>query len=166
MTSSMTAYTVADGPELAKRLIAAHSTTGNPAVERELRRFLWNRDSFSWAMPLTEGAKVIAADQCSNFVYDKKSRMLFLDCPAGMHQLLMFYLEGLHQTDMRQEIVNWYEQLQAGFNATAKMADAFVERGHGFFLSSVSKQKITVSALFPWDAEERAVFAKYGRDLI
>ena len=166
MDFDSTTYTVADGPELAKRLIAAHSATGNPTVERELGRFLWNRDSFSWAMPFAEGAKVIAAGQCSNFVYDKKARMLFLDCPAGMHQILMFYLEGLHQTDMNQDLPNWYETLAVGHNSTSRLADAFVERGHGLFLSSVSKQKITVSETFPWDDEERAVFEKFGRDVI
>lgn len=167
MEENSTSYTVADAPELAKLLIAAHSPTGNPDVEKVLRRFLWNAGAFEYCRSLAQAAQVLARGEFSNFVYDKQSRMVFLDCPAGHHQILMAHLEGLHQTNMSEKVDDWFAKVNSGYNATSRLAEAFVEQGHGLFLSSVSRgMKITLGEKFVFDVEELAAFEKFRRDFI
>lgn len=159
--------------ELAQLLLTAHNPASAPADVKELARLLAERLPFSYAQPLADCAADVASGNCRNFVYDKTSRRVFFDCAPGRHRNLMAHLECLHQTGPAKGLADWARELGTDDAAVDRLADAFVERGRGLFLSSVwehpangnsKSKKITVGRRFNWDAAEFAAFGCYGKD--
>lgn len=175
MATDLTIYRATDAAALAAHLLAAHDLPRHPGAGKELTFLLSDRIPFSHAQPLAAGSEDVARGAFRNFVYDKASRMLFLDCAPGRHRVLMACLECLYHCDPAARSVDWAQVLSVNDAAIDQLADAFVDNGHGFFLSSVWQhwptqsldgKKITLSQNFCWDAEEHATFLGYGRDYV
>jgi hypothetical protein len=156
---SYTIYSCADAPELALMLLNVYTDRPPKVVVAELQRFLWNGAQFGECVPLALARAYISKGAASNFVYHQRTGHLFTGVSA--HPLLLSYLEALDRTDFRlppESVSDWGPNVIYDWNATSRLADEFVERGHGLYLSSTMKQTIFVDPSFRWTAQETAVF--------
>lgn len=159
-------FTCADAPELTLALLRAYTESPPSVVERALRRFLWNSGGFGMAIPLGQAKPVLDAGQGGHFVYHQRTGMLFTSVTMGHHQLLLSYLAALDKTDFTADfadVTDWSPQVIYPWNATAKLADEFIESALGLYLSSRGKGAISVSRRFKWTAQEKIVFKSFAR---
>ena len=155
-------------PTLARVLLSsfADNPDNHPEVLDELTRYLWNGLNFKGALPFTEGAsQKILSGEAKQFVYDRKSGLVFFNVSGGTHQLLIAYLGALHKTDFGKNNDCWYqEHFVEPFNATSKLVDYYIGAGLGVFESSVGpRHRIWASSDIEFDALERLAFRRYEK---
>lgn len=162
-------YCVGDAPKLAAYILRWFFVTPSDGISEELTRFLWNNAKFRVAVPFHPvGAKMIReGDYKNNFVYDKRTGLVFFDLHPGAHQLLMAYLQALHETPAGAHQDEKFNNCFSGMSAEDNLAERYVLQGHGLFLSSVgSRNRIQVGESFLWSSREERAFAGFVRQYI
>lgn len=157
-------YRVFDADELTVAILQSFTARAIPeCISREISRFLWNCN-FGEAIPIADAVEVLQAGRAGNFVYHQKSGFLFTHVSPGSHQLLMAYLASLHSTDFSIQHERWDYDHAYSFNATSRLAEDFVEQGHGLFQSSVGpRQTIHVGEKFVESPLEAEAFGGHQR---
>jgi hypothetical protein len=84
-----------------------------------------------------------------NFLYHKKSGLIFAHTEFGFHQLLLAHLAALHKTDYCREHVIWNVHQFPYADPMRQLADDYVREGYGLFVSSVSNGKRITVTLWP-----------------
>lgn len=139
-------------------------------IRSELTRFLGNDPPFHEALSLKKAEPLLRAQNAGHFLYHQASGLVFTSMMFGRHQLVMAYIEALHKTDFSQHIEQWEYDQAYSFNATSKLADNFIEQGHGFFVSGSARKAgggvIQVGKAFKWTTLERTVFQDYAKKVL
>lgn len=151
-------------------------------ARKEIRRFIWNACSFSWAATLHDYSKlagtvveeylVPTAENLKNFIYDKATGLLFVNFMPGYHTAMMAHLEALARTpgwgeNLGEESWFYTDFSSDPLNSSSDLADAWVLSKRGFFLSSVGKERRLVAAKnYPWTKDELHFFGDMPRDEI
>jgi hypothetical protein len=160
-------FCIGDAPDLAKYVLScfADDATAHPEVESELVRFFWNSADYGVALPIEKGGAERLIQGGKNFVFDRKTGLVFFDVSFGKHQLLMAYFGALCQTDFSQSTEDWhYKQFVEPWDPHAKLVDFYLEKGHGLFQSHVGeKEVIYVCEDFQFTPLERQAFRRFSR---
>jgi hypothetical protein len=160
-------YQIGDAPKLTHLLLTGFTAVPQPVIEKGLDRYLWRHARFAYAAPLADVLDEVRSGLAGNFLYHKKSGLIFAHTEFGFHQLLLAHLAALHKTDFCREHVTWdLHQFQYA-NPMRQLADDCVVEGYALFVSSVSGGKrITVGQAFTWEPLELAAFGNFERDVI
>lgn len=161
-------FDIQQTPELVSHIMTSYAgeSDGHQAIRRDLGNFLWNNLNYRDALTLDDGAvERLCMPDCVNFVYDKRSGLVFFNVSPGTHNLLMAHFAALASTDFAANCDDWYhEKFIKPFDATSKLADAFILDGHGLFHSSVGdKKKVMVADDFKWSETEFQAFRFYKK---
>ncbi|MEG0869608.1 MAG: hypothetical protein RSG77_21525 [Hafnia sp.] len=161
-------FTIGKSPELARFVLNQFTSDldGHPDVLAELTRFFWNTASYRVAKRLhDDGAQDIMSGDEKNFVYDRRTDLVFFNVTGGAHQMLISYFSALHQTDFSKSTDHWFDtHFVQRFDARSKLADEYIGAGQGLFQSSVGgKDRIYVSADIEFDSLERQAFRRFEK---
>lgn len=157
-------YRIVDTPDLVRRILSQFAPTWSAELEEEWVRFLWNHAGFREVQVFVDkGADCIAQrGYRNNFVYDQRTGLVFFDLAGSSHQLLMAYLQALHETTFPEDDEDWFGRHFKAYNAESDLADRYLEQGHGILLSSVGhRNAVYVGQAFVWTDSERQAFHGY-----
>lgn len=161
-------FNITKTPELISHILECYAGTSSAhqAIRGDLGNFFWNNLNYRDALTLGDGATERLSElDCVNFVYDKRTELVFFNVSAGTHNLLMAHFAALAQTDFAVDQEDWYhEKFVAPFDAFSNLADAFILGGQGLFHSSVGgKKRVMVSDDFKWTEDEFQAFRSYKK---
>lgn len=161
-------FRTCDAQELAHYVLSKFTSVpgDHPAVLQELVRYFWNSLEYSSAVDFKEsGAQKIIMGTGKNFVFDRKTGLIFFDVMFGTHQQLMSHFGALYNTDFTKDTTDWnHDQFVEPWDACSKLADLFLNKGHGLFQSSVGeKDTIWVSSDVEFTSIERQAFRRFQR---
>lgn len=160
-------YQIDDASKLTHLLLSGFTAVPQPVIEKSLDRHLWRHARFAYAEPLADVLDDVRSGLAGNFLYHKKSGLLFAHTEYGFHQLLLAHLAALHKTDFNREPATWDVYHFPYANPMRQLADDCVGEGYALFMSSVSDGKrITVGQAFTWEPLELAAFGNFERDVI
>ncbi|MFL9916635.1 hypothetical protein PQR75_14810 [Paraburkholderia fungorum] len=160
-------YQIGDARKLTYLLLSAFTEVPQPAIENGLHRYLWRHARFAYAEQLADALGDVRSGSIGNFLYHKKSGLVFAHVEVGYHQLFLAHLCALHKTDFSREHVKWDVHQFQYQDPIRQLADDCVGEGHCLFISSFSDDgRITVGQTFNWEMLERAAFGGFRRDVI
>ena len=91
------------------------------------------------------------ADGIGDCIYDRASGLVFDNVSGGMHQIVMAWLMLLISNEVEDIVL-------LGFGIKGKLADKYVLEGHGWYVSSITDNIVTMSKDIVMTDDENRVF--------